>query len=100
MCSIAVAIPDAVLFDTRMTAEDAQSLARRMTALGLYKCGGVSLGYCSEIAGMHKTDFICFLGQNGVSIFHFDNEDEFAEELANDERANGCGAMARRAAGE
>jgi len=87
MCSVAVTIPDAVLFDTRMTSNEAQDLAKRMTALGLYKYSGVSLGYCCEIAGMHKSDFMQFLGQNGVSIFHFDSEDEFAEELANAEAA-------------
>ena len=87
MCSVAVSIPDAVLFDTRMTVEDALRLAKRMTALGLYKFGGVSLGYCSEIAEMYKEDFIRFLGDCGVSIFHFDGEAEFAEELANAEAA-------------
>lgn len=37
MCTVAVTIPDAVLYDTNMTVADAQSFARRMTAVGLYR---------------------------------------------------------------
>ena len=44
---------------------------------------GVSLGYAAQIADMDKESFIRFLGENGVSIFRFDNEKEFMEELAN-----------------
>jgi hypothetical protein len=33
------------------------------------------------------SDFIRFLGENGVSIFQFDDEREFLEELANAEAA-------------
>ena len=87
MRTVAVPIPDDVLFGMRMNAEEAQSFARRMTALGLYRVGGVSLGHCSEIAGMGKPDFIRFLGENGVSIFQFDDEQEFLDELANAEAA-------------
>jgi hypothetical protein len=87
MRTVAVPIPDDVLFDMRMSAEEAQSFARRMTALGLYRVGGVSLGHCSEIAGMGKPDFIRFLGENVASIFQFDDEQEFLDELANAEAA-------------
>lgn len=87
MCTVTVPIPDEVMFDLRMSAAEAQSFSRRMTALGLYRVGGVSLGHCSEIAGMSKADFISFLGENGVSIFQFENEREFLDELANAEEA-------------
>ena len=89
MCTVAVHIPDDILFDTRMTKVDAQAFARRMTALGLYKIGGVSLGHCCQVAGMQKEDFIRFLGENEVSIFSFDDEEEFARELANAEAVAG-----------
>ena len=49
MCELAIKIPDAVLYDTRMT----------------------------------KEDFIKYLGENHVSIFHFDDEAEFLEEMKN-----------------
>ena len=87
MCQVAISVPDDVLYDTRLSAEDVQALARQMTALGLYRKHCVSLGYCAQIAGMHKSDFIRFLGENEVSIFSFESSEEFDEELANAERA-------------
>ena len=36
MCELAIKIPDAVLYDTRMTKEQALSFARRAIALGYY----------------------------------------------------------------
>lgn len=90
MCTVAVNIPEAVLFDTRMSEREAESFVRKMTAFGLYKIGGVSLGYCADIAGMPKESFVRFLGENGIGIFCYEDEDEFAEELANAERAAGA----------
>ena len=83
MCQVAVAIPDEVLFDKSMTLADAQDFARQMTAVGLYARRNVSLGYCSEIAGMAKADFMRLLGTFGISVFHYDDGAEFDEELAN-----------------
>lgn len=83
MCQVAVNIPDEVLFGTNMSIEDAAVFARQMTALGYYTKGNVSLGYCAEIAGMHKAEFMRFLGSHGVSIFRFDGEEEFFGELGN-----------------
>lgn len=83
MMSISVNIPDGVLYDTKMTHDLAEAYARKAVALSYYTKNGVSLGYCAEIAGMTKTDFIKYLGENGVSIFCFDDEAEFLEELNN-----------------
>ena len=69
MMSISVNIPDGVLYDTKMTHDLAEAYARKAVALSYYTKNGVSLGYCAEIAGMTKTDFIKYLGENGVSIF-------------------------------
>ena len=52
-------------------------------ALGFYSQRGVSLGYCAQIAGMGKASFVCFLGDNWASIFRFDGDEEFLDELAN-----------------
>ena len=49
----------------------------------LYKNKKVSLGYCAEVAEMSKEEFVKCLGQNVVSIFGFDSDEEFMEELAN-----------------
>lgn len=81
MCQVAVKIPDAVLFDTHMTAEQTDSFVKQTLALHYYIKCHIFLGYCAEIAGMTKEDFIKFLGENQISIFHYDNKNDFMEEL-------------------
>ena len=83
MCKIAVSIPNEVLYDTKMNDEETASFARKAIALQYYTKAGVSLGYCAEIAGMRKGEFIRFLSENGVSIFRFDSEEELLEDIAN-----------------
>lgn len=83
MCANAFPIPDEVLFDIRMSQDDATAFARRMTALELYKHGGVSLGWCAQIADMHVEDFMRLLGEHEVSVFCYDSEEEFLAEVAN-----------------
>lgn len=83
MCQIAIDIPEAVLYDTRMSKDDAIRFAKRAVALGYYAQSGVSIGYCAQIAGMTEEDFIKYLGENNVSIFQFEDEKEFLEELEN-----------------
>ena len=81
MCQIAFSVPDEVLFDTKMSREQANQFARRYVALGFYKQNGVSIVYCSQIAVMTEEEFIKYLGQNEISIFQFDDKEEFLEEL-------------------
>ena len=83
MCQIAINIPNEVLYDIKMSTEEATSSIRKLVAMNFYSEHRVSLGYCAQIAGMNKADFIRFLGANNISIFHFDNEDEFLEEIEN-----------------
>lgn len=64
-----------------MNLEQARQFARRAVALGYYTQSGVSIGYCSQIAGMTEEEFIKYLGQNNISIFQFDGQEEFLEEL-------------------
>ena len=83
MCSVAVKIPDEVLYDTKMTEAEANAFAKKATALMLYTQNHISIGYCAQIAGMPEEDFIKYLGSNGISIFNFDDEEEFLEEMNN-----------------
>lgn len=83
MCQIAIDIPEAVLYDTHMTPEEANGFARRAVALCYYSQNGVSIGYCAQIAGMTEEDFIEYLGDNNISIFHFDDKEEFFGEMVN-----------------
>ena len=52
-------------------------------AVELYKEQKVSLGYAAALAEMHKEEFIHFLANFNVSIFAFENKDEFTEEIGN-----------------
>ena len=83
MCQLAVKIPDAVLYDTHMSALQATDFARKAIALDYYTRLHVSIGYCAEIAEKTEEDFIKYLGANKVSIFQFDDTDEFKKELEN-----------------
>lgn len=83
MCQIAFSIPNEVLYDTKMNDKETNDFARKYVALSYYTKQGVSLGYCSKIAGMNKGDFIRFLGENGISIFQYDSEEELAEDIRN-----------------
>lgn len=83
MCQVAINIPNEVLFDTKMNQEEANQFARCAVVLRYYTQNGVSIGYCAQIAGMTEEEFIKYLGRNHVSVFHFDNEEEFLEELRN-----------------
>ena len=83
MSVIAVKIPEAILYDTRMNESETEKFIRRLVALEYYKNQGVSIGYCAEIAGMTEEDFLKFLGENKISIFKFDDEAEFLSEAAN-----------------
>ena len=83
MCQIAFEIPNEVLYDTRMSKSEALSYARKAVALQYYVKSGISLGYCAQIAGTDKEEFIRYLSQNGISVFRFDDKQEFLEELSN-----------------
>ena len=83
MCQIAVQIPDEVLYDTKMSNAEAVKFASQMTAVGLYTKRKVSIGYCAQIAGMTESEFVSFLGQNNISIFRFDSEEELLKDVEN-----------------
>ena len=62
MCQIAINIPNEVLYDTRMNLEETSQFVRCAVALGYYTQSGVSIGYCAQIAGLSKEEFIKYLG--------------------------------------
>ena len=49
MCQISIRIPDAVMYDTHMSEEEAAAFARCMVAVGYYTQNNVSIGYCAQI---------------------------------------------------
>ena len=83
MCEVTLSIPDEVLFDSKMSKTDALAFAKKAVALCYYTQNKVSLGYCAQIAEMTKEAFVRYLGANGVSIFQYDDKQEFLEEMDN-----------------
>ena len=55
---IVIEIPEAVLFDTKQTIEQATDFAKREVALGFHIQKGVSVALCSQIAGMTEEEFL------------------------------------------
>lgn len=49
MCQIILSIPDEVLYDTKMSHEQVNQLARQAVAIRYYTQSGVNIGYCSQI---------------------------------------------------
>jgi len=56
---------------------------KQKTALDYYIQNKASLGACAQIADMSKEDYVRYLGANGISIFRFDDEREFVDEMNN-----------------
>lgn len=83
MCQLSLNIPEEVLYDMRLSKESALALVKQTVAIEFYKTHRISVGYCAEIAGMSEEDFIKLLGSRHISIFHFENENEFMEEMNN-----------------
>jgi predicted HTH domain antitoxin len=83
MSVVSINVPQEVFLDLHEDKDDFTEYAKKVVALDLYKNKKVSLGYCASIAGMTKEEFVQFLSLNGISIFSYDSEDEFLEELAN-----------------
>ena len=83
MCQVSVNIPESVFYDVGMSIKDATNFVKRAVALAYYKEQKISIGHCAEIAEMSEEDFIKFLGKNKISIFNFDDAEEFMNEVNN-----------------
>ncbi len=58
-------------------------LIRKAIAVEYYRQRAASVGCCAQMAGMSEEDFIVYLGERGLSIFQYENEREFLEDLEN-----------------
>lgn len=83
MCTISIHIPEEVFLALHEDKAAFADYMKKMVALDLYKNRKVSLGYCADIAEMAKEEFIRYLGSHEISIFEFDSENNFMEELTN-----------------
>jgi predicted HTH domain antitoxin len=83
MSVVSMNVPEEVFLDIHKDRDEFTDYVKKVVALDLYKDKKVSLGYCASVADMTKEEFIQFLSMNGISIFSFESEDEFMEELTN-----------------
>ena len=83
MCVVSINIPEEILLDLHEDKDDFADYMKKMLAVDLYKNKKVSLGYCASVVDMTKEEFIKYLGDKGISIFSFESEEEFLEELRN-----------------
>lgn len=83
MCVVSINVPEEILLDLHEDKDDFTAYIKEMLAIDLYKNRKVSLGYCANVAEMTKEEFIQSLGRNRISIFSFNTEEDFLEELRN-----------------
>lgn len=83
MCTLSIEIPDEILLNVHKTQDEVALYMKQLYAVDLYKKKQVSLGYCAALAEMSKEEFIHFLAEFEVSIFSFDGDEEFENELKN-----------------
>lgn len=83
MSKVIINVPEEILLNLKLNEGHFSNYVKQFIALDLYKNKNVSLGYCAELAEMSKEEFILFLGENKVSIFGFDDKEDFLEELNN-----------------
>jgi predicted HTH domain antitoxin len=83
MSVVSMNVPEEVFLDIHKDKDEFTDYVKKVVALDLYKDKKVSLGYCASVADMTKEEFIQYLSMNGISIFSFESEDGFVEELSN-----------------
>ena len=83
MSQITLDVPREILLDLRINESLFTNYVKSFVAMDLYKNKNVSLGYCAQMAGVPKEDFIRLLGMNNITIFDFDDEEEFLEDADN-----------------
>ncbi len=75
-----IAIPEDVLYTLNENKNDFIKQMKLFTAIELYRLQKLSMGKAAELAGMSKVDFMLSLGNYGVVVIDYDEED-FKEEL-------------------
>jgi predicted HTH domain antitoxin len=83
MSVVSMNVPEEVFLDIHKDKDEFTDYVKKVVALDLYKDKKVSLGYCASVADMTKEEFIQYISINGISIFSFESEDGFVEELSN-----------------
>jgi predicted HTH domain antitoxin len=78
-----IQIPDEILLALRETEQEVIFGMKKIAALHFYMEKKLSLGQCSELAGLSEAEFIHFLSSYKKSIFQVDSKEELLEDLKN-----------------
>ncbi|MDR2571477.1 MAG: UPF0175 family protein [Oscillospiraceae bacterium] len=76
--NLSISIPDSVILSTRQSSVQFETEAKIAIAIKFYKDERLSLGQAAELADLNEFEFSKLLGQYGVSIFRFE-ENEVTE---------------------
>jgi predicted HTH domain antitoxin len=68
-------IPQDILFTLNVNVSELSQEIKKILAIELYKTTKLSLGQSVKLANICKVDFIKLLGEKGVSIFNWDDEE-------------------------
>jgi len=81
--SAKINIPESIVLSLREPVDTIGLEMKRALSVRYYTEERLSLGQCAELAEMSEKSFINYLSKFGISIFSFNSEDEFAEDIAN-----------------
>jgi predicted HTH domain antitoxin len=81
MKTIALEVPESLLWQTGASREEVKRRAQFLLALKLFEVGQITSGQAALLSGQSRVAFLLEASQNGVPVADLD-EDEIAEEVA------------------
>lgn len=83
MSTAIIQIPDEIILALRETEAEVVISMKKIAALHFFIEKKLSLGQCSELAGLSETEFIQFLSTHKKSIFQINSKEELLEDIKN-----------------
>lgn len=78
-----ILVPQEILLTLRESKDDFIKDLKKTAAVKYYKEKKLSIGQCALLADMNEEEFIKYLGENKISIFNFEDEDELLGDIKN-----------------
>jgi len=75
-----ISIPDSVILSTRQTTYQFEAEAKKAIALKFYADEKLSVGQAAELANLTEPEFLKLMGQNNISLFRFEDDEDTALE--------------------
>ena len=81
MKTIALEIPESLLWQTGESVERLKARAQFLLALKFFELGQITSGQAAELSGLTRVEFLFKAGEHGVPVADLDQE-ELAREVA------------------